>query len=152
MPPNNSNDNSPFPPPTEPAAAPAEPTAPAPAPDAPLKVDPTPAEQPPAGPAPSAGQQPQQTQGDMEKVGEHPLTNGELALFAEIYQSFEKLRLLTAMFLCEKHGYPESEPVAFEFNWQNRTVAAYRPKDAPAKSSIEVTGDAPSAPTPRQTP
>jgi|SRR3990167_10148996 len=89
---------------------------------------------------------PSQQPVNMSKVGEHALSNGEVALFGEIYASYEKLRQLIAMYLCDKHGYPEKEPVAFEFNWRNRTVTALRP------SQIEVVKDIPSdaPPTPAQ--
>ena len=83
-------------------------------------------------------------QTETEKVAEHQLTNGEIALFAEIHQSFDRLRTLIAMFLCDKHGYPSEDPIGFEFDWKNKKVIARRPK---AESKFEVTKDEPSEPT-----
>lgn len=102
---------------------------------------------PGAVPGTNAADRPQ-ADAPMQKVAEHALTNGELVLFSEMYQSFEKLRTLIAMFLCEKHGYPENEPVGFEFNWKNKTVSVFRPG---GQSKLEVTSDAPAPPAPNQT-
>lgn len=96
---------------------------------------------------PNNSQDKKQTQPKMEKIGEHALTNGELVLFNRVYTAFEEIRQLIAMLLCEKYGYPEKEPIAFEFNWQNKTVSAYRPKE----SKIETTTNEPSAPTKSKT-
>lgn len=85
---------------------------------------------------------PQQQQ--LVKVGDFPLTPGELVLFQHIYNSFDQQRQLIAMLMAEKHGFPERDPIAFEFNWQNKTVTAYRP------SSIEVAGGEPPKPAENQ--
>ena len=107
---------------------------------------------PPAPPAQTPGPTPMQQQvaaGNAVKVAEHAMTEMETMLFNQIYASYENLQKVMAGYMCEKHGYPQKEPVAFEFNWQNKTVSAFRPG---ASSKIEVASDAPSAPAQGQTP
>lgn len=104
--------------------------------DSPKDTNPTPTE--PSQPTPPV------QNNDLEKVGEHALSNGEMVLFGEIYQSFERLKVMMAKFMTEKFGYKDDDPIGFEFNWQNHTVTAFRQPT----SNIEVAKDMPSAPTP----
>lgn len=95
-------------------------------------------------PQPNIGTPPQPP--NTVKVGEHTLTDGEFVMFAEINNSFMRLRALTAKFLCEKYGYNELEPYFFEFDWKNKIVTAYK------QSTVEVANNAPPTPTQEQTP
>ena len=84
---------------------------------------------------------PSQDNKPMNKVAEHTLTDGELAVFAEIFAAYKHQRLAITKYICEKHGYPEKDPLAFQFNWQNKTVAVFRPE-----SKLEIAKELPNAP------
>lgn len=97
-------------------------------------VQPEPAPAPPVQPFPAG----------FNEVGRHPLSDGEIVLFQEIYAAQDRLRTLVAMHLADKFGYPEREPIAFNFDWPNKQVIAARP------SSFEVASGNP--PSPAQNP
>lgn len=91
---------------------------------------------------------PEQVQ--MNKVAEHTLTDGELAVFAEIYAGYERSRLAIAKYMCQKHGYPEEDPVAFQFDWKGKKVMVYRPQETKLETATEMP-NAPTPPTPGKT-
>lgn len=95
---------------------------------------------PPVQPEPAPQPQAQAFPPGFQEVGTHPLTDGEIVLMQEIYAAQDRLRTIVAMYLANKFGYPEKEPIAFNFDWPNKRVIAGRP------SNFEVASGTPPSP------